>query len=110
MTKAAVVQAGSVPFNPAAATAKAVSLIAECGQSGAELAVFPEAFIGGYPKGSSFGSVIGNRTEDGRRLFERYTKAAITIDGEEVSQLEAAAREHGIFVVIGVIERLANTL
>lgn len=110
MTKAAVVQAGSVPFDPAAATAKAVSLIAECGRAGAELAVFPEAFIGGYPKGSSFGSVIGNRTEDGRRLFERYTRAAITIDGEEVSQLEAAASEHGVFVVIGVIERLANTL
>lgn len=110
MKKAAVVQAGSVPFDPAAATAKAVSLIAECGEAGAELAVFPEAFIGGYPKGSSFGSVVGNRTQDGRRLFERYTKAAITIDGEEVSQLEAAAKEHDLFVVIGVIESLGNTL
>jgi nitrilase len=110
MTKAAVVQAGSVPFDPAAATTKAVSLIADCGRAGAELAVFPEAFIGGYPKGSSFGSVIGNRTQDGRRLFERYTKAAIRIDGEEVSQLEAAANEYGVFVVIGVIERLGNTL
>ena len=110
MTKAAVVQAASVPFDPSAATAKAVALIEECGQAGAELAVFPEAFIGGYPKGSTFGSVVGNRTPDGRRLYERYSNAAIELDGEEVAQLEVAAREHGVFVVIGVIEKLGNTL
>lgn len=108
--KAAVVQAASVPFDSSAATAKAVALIHECGREGARLAVFPEAFIGGYPKGSSFGSVIGHRTQEGRKLFERYTKAAIVLDGEEVSQLETAASESNVFVVIGVIEKSGNTL
>jgi nitrilase len=110
MTRVAVVQAGSIPFDSQAAVAKAVDLIRQCADGGAELAVFPEAFIGGYPKGSTFGSVIGNRSEGGRKLFGEYSNAAITIDGSEVEQLEAAAREFKVFVVIGVIERLGNTL
>ncbi|ABM08899.1 carbon-nitrogen hydrolase family protein [Paenarthrobacter aurescens] len=110
MTKVAVVQAASVPFDAQAAVDKAVDLIRECAESGAELAVFPEAFIGGYPKGSTFGSTIGNRSAAGRKLFEKYYSAAITLDGNEVTQLVTASRESNVFVVVGVIERLGNTL
>jgi nitrilase len=110
MTKVAVVQAASVPFDAQAAVDKAVDLIRECAESGAELAVFPEAFIGGYPKGSTFGSTIGNRSPAGRKLFEQYYSAGITLNGNEVTQLVTASRESNVFVVIGVIERLGNTL
>jgi nitrilase len=110
MTQVAVVQAASVPFNAQAAADKAVDLIRQCAEGGAELAVFPEAFIGGYPKGSTFGSTIGNRSAAGRKLFEQYYSASITLDGKEVAQLAAASREFNVFVVIGVIERLGNTL
>lgn len=110
MTRVAVVQAGSVPFDPKAATTKAVGLIGDCARQGATLAVFPEAFIGGYPKGSTFGSTVGHRSDPGRQLYERYVRAAVTLDGGEVEQLEIAANEHGVFVVIGVIERLGHTL
>ncbi|NEK84207.1 carbon-nitrogen hydrolase family protein [Blastococcus saxobsidens] len=110
MTRAAVVQAGSVPFDRKAAVAKAMGLMRECAEGGATLAVFPEAFIGGYPKGSAFGSAVGYRSPEGRALFQRYFDAAITLDGEEVALLEQGAAEHKLFVVIGVIERLGNTL
>ena len=110
MTQVAVVQAASVPFNAQAAVDKTVDLIRQCAEGGAELAVFPEAFIGGYPKGSTFGSTIGNRSAAGRKLFEEYYSASITLDGSEVAQLAAASREFNVFVVIGVIERLGNTL
>jgi nitrilase len=110
MTQVAVVQAASVPFNAQAAVEKAVDLIRQSAEGGAELAVFPEAFIGGYPKGSTFGSTIGNRSAAGRELFEQYYSASITLDGKEVAQLAAASREFNVFVVIGVIERLGNTL
>lgn len=108
--KAAVIQAASIPFDSKAATEKAIKLIHECGVAGAKLAVFPEAFIGGYPKGSSFGSVVGQRNIEGRELFSRYVAAAIELDGEEITLLETAAAESGIFVVVGVIEKLGNTL
>ncbi|RYF60957.1 MAG: carbon-nitrogen hydrolase family protein [Comamonadaceae bacterium] len=110
MTRVAVVQAGSVPFDAHAATTKAVSLIGDCARDGASLAVFPEAFIGGYPKGSTFGSTVGYRSAAGRELYQKYAQAAVTLDGAEVARLAKAARDHHIFVVIGVIERLGNTL
>ncbi|WP_292945045.1 nitrilase-related carbon-nitrogen hydrolase [Novosphingobium sp.] len=48
--RAAVVQAASDPAGSAASAAKAARLIVEAGAAGARLAVFPEAFIGGYPR------------------------------------------------------------
>ena len=60
MTKftAAVIQAGSVPFDSKSSTEKACKLIAEAAQRGAKLLVFPEAFISAYPKGLDFGARV----------------------------------------------------
>ena len=110
MTRVAVVQSAGVPFDAEASTERAVRYIAEVGDGGAELVLFPEAFIGGYPKGTAFGAAIGLRTEDGRREYERYADGAVAIDGPEVQRLAKASREHGVSVVIGVIERLGRTL
>ncbi|PXW74452.1 nitrilase [Blastomonas natatoria] len=108
--KAAVVQAASDPFDPAASAAKAASLIREAAAAGARLAVFPEAFIGGYPKGASFGTPVGMRKPEGRGDFQRYHEAAIALDGPEVALIADATAETGLFVVIGVIERDGGTL
>lgn len=110
MPTVAVVQAGSIPFDAEASVDKAIGLIAEAAERGAELAVFPEAFIGGYPKGSTFGAPVGLRTAEGRRQFQRYSDGAVTVDGPEIARLAEAARESAIFVVIGIIERVGNTL
>ena len=109
-SRVAVVQAASIPFDAAASTDKTVRLLAEAARGGATVAVFPEAFIGGYPKGSSFGAPIGIRTEPGREEYRRYVDGAVRIDGPELARVAEAAREHRIFVVIGIIERLGNTL
>ncbi len=108
--KAAVVQAGSVPFHPEASVDKACGLIAEAAREGARLIVFPEAFISGYPKGCHFGAPVGYRTPEGREDFFRYQEGAITIPGPEIDRLGEAAREAGAFVVMGVIERDGGTL
>jgi len=110
MTRVAVVQAACVPFDPSATVAKAESLIAQCGARGARLALFPEAFVGGYPKGAGFGAVVGRRTGAGRELYRRYCEGAVPLDGPEVSGLIRASATHGVFLVIGVIERLGGTL
>lgn len=110
MSKVAVIQSASVPFDADASTKKAEELIAEVAANGGELAVFPEAFIGGYPKGTAFGAAVGHRTERGRGEYARYSNGAITLDGPEVKRLVQASSEHGVFVVMGVIERLGNTL
>ncbi|CAO3383071.1 carbon-nitrogen hydrolase family protein [Azospirillum argentinense] len=108
--KVAAVQAATVPFDAAAATARTVDLIAEAAATGASLAVFPEAFIGGYPKGLDFGCSIGRRTAEGRADFARYVRGAITVPGPETETLSAACARHGIHAVVGVIERDGGTL
>lgn len=108
--KACVVQAAAIGGNTAATVDKAVSLIAECATRGAQLVVFPEAFIGGYPKGASFGIFIGARTTEGRQEFADYWGSAIDVPGKETAVLGAAAREGKMFVTIGVIERDGGTL
>ena len=108
--KVAVVQASSKLFETNATVDKTVSLIEECAQNGAELALFPEAFIGGYPKGADFGAVVGYRSPEGRELYQRYFESAVELDGPEVERIAAAAAENNIFVVVGVIERLGRTL
>jgi nitrilase len=110
MTRVAVVQTASIPFDTPTTVAKAEALIAACAAGGAELAVFPEAFIGGYPKGSAFGAVVGRRTGPGRELYRRYVESAVRLDGPEVARLVRAAGAHGVFVVVGVIEALGGTL
>ncbi len=108
--KVAAVQAATIPFDGPAATARAVGLIAEAAATAAKIAVFPEAFIGGYPKGLDFGCSVGRRTAEGRADFVRYVRGAITVPGPEVDQLAAACAEHDIHVVVGVIERDGGTL
>ncbi|NIF87813.1 carbon-nitrogen hydrolase family protein [Burkholderia sp. Cy-637] len=110
MFKAAVVQAASVPFEPMQSAEKAAALIREAAREGATLAVFPEAFLGGYPKGASFGTLVGKRTDGGRAHFLHYMNGAVTLDGPELALLAEAATETGVHVVVGVIERSGRTL
>ena len=63
--RAAVVQAGSVIFDRDATLDKVATWAEKAAAGDAHLALFPEAFVSGYPRGVSFGSVIGSRTAEG---------------------------------------------
>ena len=107
--RAAVVQAGAVPFDPDACVEKAVRLVGEAAARGAKVVVFPEAFVPGYPKGLSYGLVVGARDPAGREEFRIYLEAAITVPGAHTQRLGEAAAAHGVHLVIGVIERDGGT-
>ncbi|ETR78078.1 nitrilase [Afipia sp. P52-10] len=108
--KAAVVQAATVAGDTPATVRKAVALIAEVGRRGAKVAVFPEAFVGGYPKGADFHIYLGARTPEGRQEYAAYHAAAIGVPGPETDQIGKAVKEAGLFLTIGVIEREGGTL
>jgi nitrilase len=108
--KAAVIQASSFPTDPMGSARKAADLVRQAAGQGAKLLVFPEAFIGGYPKGNAFGTPVGMRKPEGRQAFADYHGGAIDLDGEEIAVLVEGVRECGVFVVIGVIERDGGTL
>ncbi|HEY4863014.1 MAG TPA: nitrilase-related carbon-nitrogen hydrolase, partial [Xanthobacteraceae bacterium] len=62
--RAAVVQNSAVVFNREATLEKAARLVKDAKREGAELVVFPEAFVSAYPKGLDFGAAIGSRTAE----------------------------------------------
>jgi nitrilase len=109
MVRAAVVQASAVPFDTDACVEKAVRLTGEAAAKGAKVVVFPEAFIPGYPKGLNYGLVVGARDPAGREEFRIYLDAAITVPGAHTRRLGEAAAAHGVYLVIGVIERDGGT-
>jgi nitrilase len=108
--RAAVVQAASVAFDREATLDKVAHWTAQAAGGGAELVVFPEAFVSGYPKGSDFGAVVGSRSAEGREWFRRYYDSAVDVPGPATWRLGEIAREHGVHLVIGVIERTHGTL
>ncbi len=110
MFKASVIQAAPVMFDRDATIDKVRSLAAEAAAQGAKLAVFPEAFVSGYPKGLDFGARVGGRTAEGRRMFRRYFESAVDVPGPSTDALGEIAREHALYLVIGVIEREGGTL
>ena len=106
---AAVVQSGSVAFDSAACVNKGVRVIGEAAATGATIIDFPEAFIGGYPKGLSYSFVVGARDPAGREEFRRSFESAIDVPGPETARLGLAAAASSCYVVIGVIERDGGT-
>ena len=101
----AVVQAAPVMFDKAACTVKAVELIRAAAAERAELIVFPELFIPGYPYGMTFGFTVGSRTAPGRKDWGLYYDNSILVPGPETEILGRAAREARAYVSIGVSER-----
>jgi nitrilase len=103
--RTAVVQAAPVPFDRDASVQKTCDLVGEAAAQGAQLVLFPEAFIPAYPRGLSFGTVVGSRTPAGRRTWERYWSASVDIPGPVTRVLGSAAQNARIHLAVGVIER-----
>ncbi|MBQ9661587.1 MAG: carbon-nitrogen hydrolase family protein [Oscillospiraceae bacterium] len=103
--RVALVQAEPVMFDKSAGVKKALRCIRSAAAEKAELIVFPELFIPGYPIGMNFGFSMGKRTEAGRADWMRYYNASLLADGEELGELADAAREAKAYVSIGFSER-----
>ena len=103
--KIALVQAEPIMFDKAAGLEKTLGLIEEASAKDAELIVFPELFIPGYPIGMNFGFSMGKRTEPGREDWKKYYDASLVAGGEEFAKLAEAAKKAGAYVSIGFSER-----
>lgn len=101
----ALVQAEPVMFDKQASLEKAIKYINEAAKNKAELIVFPELFIPGYPVGMNFGFSMGKRTEPGRIDWKRYYDASVVEGEAEFKQLAELAKKTGAYISIGFSER-----
>ncbi len=108
--KVAVVQAAPVVFNRKHTLEKVHALARQAARQGAQLVLFPEAFVSGYPRGLDFGAVVGSRSEKGREDFRRYWESSVDVPGPAIEELGRTARSNRIYLVIGVVERDGGTL
>ena len=108
--KAAVIQDAPRVFDQEATLEKAGSLIQEAAGMGAGLVLFPEGFVSAYPVGLDFGARFGYRREYGRDDFRRYFDSAVEVPGPACRALGRMAKEAGVYLVMGVIEREGGTL
>jgi len=84
-------------YDTDASLKKHLSCLEEAAQAGAELVVFPETSLQGYP------AVLARGQEQGV-LLSAY-EAAEPLDGPRVSELARAARDLGLHVIFGMTER-----
>jgi nitrilase len=84
---------------------KACEYVVEASKNDAQLLVFPEAFISGYPRGLRFDSAIGSRGAKGQQDWVRYWNSSVSIPGEPLQKLANAIRKAKLYVVIGVVEQ-----
>ena len=97
------IQATPVYMDLNATIEKACALIADAGRKGLSLAVFPEAFVPGYPLWVWF--IPPGHTHPLREAYAALHANSVSVPGPETARLSAAARAAGLTVAIGINER-----
>ena len=105
-TCVAIVQAESAA-TLADGLAKTRDLAADAARTGAELVVFPETWLPGYPIWLDVCRDVALWDHAPvKRVFSRMAENSVSVTGESGEMLGAIAREHSITLVVGVTERV----
>jgi nitrilase len=100
----AAVQAAPVYLDRAATVARVVELTTEAAGLGAEVIVFPEAFVPTYPDWIWRISPADGALQDA--YFERWLANTMMVPGPETELIGKAAKKAHVFLVVGVNERV----
>jgi nitrilase len=100
----ACVQAEPAVLDREATVDKLVRLTAEAAGAGAQLLVFPEAFVPAYPSSVWARAFAGWAEPGAKEAFALLARESVAVPGEAEARIGAAAREHGVWIVTGVTE------
>lgn len=105
--KVAAAQLSPVFLNKEKTVDKACKAIIEAGKNGANLIVFPEAFISGYPDWVWL--IPNSKGADLGELYLKLVENAVSVPDDSTKRLCEAAKTAGINVVMGMHERNTET-
>ncbi len=107
--RVAVVQAGPSYLDLPTSLQRALHFVKTSAQQGAQLVVFPETWLSGYPIWLDISPGM-NIWDDptAKDLFARTHASAIEVPGPETQALAEAAHAHNITIVMGANERVAT--
>jgi nitrilase len=97
--RAAACHASSVFLDAEKTAEKACDLIAEAARNGAQLVVFPESYLPGFPIWAALQAPIYNH-----QFFRAFVAEAQRLDGPALQKVRMAARRHGVHVSLGFTE------
>lgn len=83
---------------------KAIALLGEAADEGANLVVFPECFVSAYPSGA-WAAPAATWSSGCDELWTRMWASSVDVRGPQVERLVAACAQRGVHLAIGVNER-----
>ena len=101
---AACVQVEPAIFDRAGTIDRVAERTAEAAAAGAKLVVFPETFVPAYPSSVWAKALAGWAEPGAREAFALLHRESLELAGPDADRLAAIAREHGVWLVIGVNE------
>ncbi|KEF58001.1 uncharacterized protein A1O9_05924 [Exophiala aquamarina CBS 119918] len=99
--RAAACHFAPIIFEATRSCDKAIGLIHQAARSGANLVVFPESAIPGFPVWAAL--LPPTRTHD---LFQRFAQSSLYVDSEEISAIRHAAAKDKVIVSLGFSEKV----
>jgi predicted amidohydrolase len=107
MVKVAAIQAAPVYMELEASLKRALSLISEAASLGAQIVVFPETWLPGYPAWlDCCRDVALWDYEPVKRVYARLVENSVVVPGPATDALAAAARDNSVVLNISVHERV----
>jgi nitrilase len=101
---AACVQVEPAIFDRAGTIDRVAERTAEAAAAGAKLVVFPETFIPAYPSSAWAKALAGWAEPGAKEAFGLLHRESLEVPGPDCDRLASIAREHGVWLVVGVNE------
>jgi nitrilase len=102
--KVACIQAEPVVMDRERTIEKLERLAAEAAAAGAQLLVFPEAFVPAYPSSVWARALAGWAHPGAKEAFALLARESVAVPGPAADRIGAAARANGVWIVTGVTE------
>ena len=101
---AACVQVEPAIFDRSGTIDRVAERTAEAAEAGAQLVVFPETFVPAYPSSAWAKALAGWAEPGAKEAFALLHRESLELPSADADRLGAIAREHGVWLVLGVNE------